>query len=60
MQNTTIIEFARQLLVIHGVKASEEARVHERICVKYGAEHTAETWRSVQAVLKDMKANCLH
>lgn len=60
MQNATIIEFARQLLVIHGVKASEEARVHERICVKYGAEHTAETWRSVQAALKDMKGNCLH
>jgi len=63
MQNATIIEFARQLLVIHGVKASEEARVHERICVKYGAERTAQTWRSVQtalAHLKDKKANCLH
>lgn len=63
MQDATIIEFARQLLVIHGVKASEEARVHERICVKYGAERTAETWRSVQtalASLKDKKANCLH
>lgn len=63
MQDASIIEFARQLLVIHGVKASEEARVHERICVKYGAERTAETWRSVQtalADLKDRKANCLH
>ena len=60
MQNATIIEFARQLLVVHGVKASEEAAVHERICVKYGAESTAETWRSVQTALKDIKANCLH
>ncbi|QIG51916.1 hypothetical protein G5V57_31960 [Nordella sp. HKS 07] len=63
MQDATIIEFARQLLVIHGVKASEEARVHERICVKYGAERTAEAWRSVQTALadiKDKKANCLH
>jgi len=63
MQDATIIEFARQLLVIHGVKASEEARVHERICVKYGAERTARTWRSVQTALadiKDKKANCLH
>lgn len=55
MQDATIIEFARQLLVIHGVKASEEARVHERICVKYGAERTAETWRSVQTALADLK-----
>lgn len=60
MHNATIIEFARQLLVIHGVKACEEAKVHERICVKYGADSTAETWRSVQTVLKDMKGNCLH
>lgn len=60
MQNATIIEFARQLLVIHGVKACEEAEVHERICVKYGADRTAKTWRSVQTALKDMNANCLH
>ncbi len=60
MQNATIIEFARQLLVIHGVKAIEEARVHERICTKYGADSTAETWRSVQTALKDLKTTCLH
>lgn len=60
MHNATIIEFARQLLVIHGVKACEEAEVHERICVKYGADSTAQTWRSVQTALKDMKGNCLH
>lgn len=59
MHEATIIEFARQLLVIHGVKASEEAQVHERICVKYGAERTAETWRSVQTALRDMDS-CLH
>ena len=44
MQNATIIEFARQLL-----------EVHERICVKYGAKRTAETWRNVQTALKDMR-----
>ena len=55
MQNATIIEFARQLLIIHGVKACEEAEVHERICVKYGAKRTAETWRNVQTALKDMR-----
>ena len=63
MQNATIIEFARQLLVVHGVKASEEAQLHERICTKFGAERTAETWRSVQtalADLRDKKSNCLH
>jgi hypothetical protein len=60
MQNAPIIEFARQLLVVHGAKASEEAAVHERICVKYGADRTAETWRSVQTALKDLKGNCLH
>ncbi|HTN97740.1 MAG TPA: hypothetical protein VL101_12250 [Nordella sp.] len=59
MQEATIIEFARQLLVIHGVKASEEAQVHERICVKYGAKRTAQTWRSVQTALRDMDS-CLH
>src|SRR6476646_10301847 len=63
MQNSTIIEFARQLLVVHGAKASEEAAVHERICTKYGAERTAETWRSVQTALADLKSkkgSCLH
>jgi hypothetical protein len=60
MQNATIIEFARQLLVVHGAKAAEEAAVHERICVKYGAERTAETWRNVQTALEDLKGNCLH
>jgi hypothetical protein len=60
MHNATIIEFARQLRVVHGTKAAEEAAVHERICAKYGAERTAETWRSVQTALADMKGNCLH
>jgi hypothetical protein len=60
MHNATIIEYARQLLVVHGAKAYEEAAVHERICTKYGAERTAETWRSVQTALEDMKGNCLH
>jgi hypothetical protein len=60
MQNATIIEFARQLLVVHGAKAADEAAVHERICVKYGAARTAETWRNVQTALEDLKGNCLH
>ena len=63
MQNATIIEFARQLLVVHGAKASEEAAVHERICVKCGADRTAETWRNVQTALEDLKrkkGSCLH
>ena len=60
MQNATIIEFARQLLVVHGPRAADEAAAHERICVKYGAERTAETWRSVQTALADLKGPCLH
>ncbi|MGE3874468.1 MAG: hypothetical protein AB7F74_16085 [Parvibaculaceae bacterium] len=60
MHNATIIEFARQLLVVHGAHAAEEAAVHERICVKYGAERTAETWRNVQTALEDLKSNRLH
>jgi hypothetical protein len=59
MHNATIIEFARQLLVVHGAKATEEALVHERICMKYGAERTAETWRNVQTALEDLKGKCL-
>jgi len=59
-QNATIVEFARQLLVVHGAKAAEEAAVHERICVKCGAERTAETWRSVQTALEDLTGKCLH
>jgi hypothetical protein len=60
MQNATIIEFARQLLVVHGTKAAQEAAAHERICVKYGAERTAETWRNVQTALEDLESNSLH
>ena len=60
MQNATIIEFARQLLVVHGANAAEEAAVHERICVKYGAKRTAETWRNVQTALEDLQGKCLH
>ncbi len=59
-QNATIIALARQLLVVHGGKAREEAELHERMCVKYGADRTAEAWRNVQTALDDMKASCLH
>ena len=60
MQNATIVEFARQLLVVHGAKACEEAEVHERICMKYGADRTAAAWRNVQTALRDMQGDCLH
>ena len=58
--NTTMVEFARQLLVIHGGRASEEAAFHERICTKYGADRTAETWRSVQTALSELKGEYLN
>ena len=56
MENITITEFARQLVVIHGAKACEEAAMQERICEKFGAERTARTWRHVRTALGTMKA----
>jgi hypothetical protein len=55
MENITIMEFARQLVVIHGAKACEEAATQERICEKFGAERTARTWRHVRTALNDIK-----
>ncbi|MGE3832080.1 MAG: hypothetical protein AB7F76_13875 [Parvibaculaceae bacterium] len=56
MENITIMEFARQLVVIHGAKACEEAAMQERICEKFGAERTARTWRHVRTALNDIRA----
>jgi hypothetical protein len=53
MQN--IVEFARQVIFVHGGKAGLEAACHADICERAGDRKTAETWRLVRATIDDLE-----
>jgi hypothetical protein len=50
------VEFARQLLYIHGPRAEAEAAQHAKICAKMGDEKTAEMWHRVEATISTVRA----
>jgi hypothetical protein len=54
------VEFARQLLYVHGSRAEAEAAQHANICTKMGDEKTAEMWQQVEAAIGDVRAASLH
>jgi hypothetical protein len=55
MQEIDIHNFARQLLEAHGDKAVAEAA--QRACAfeKEGKSEEAQTWRHIEAALKEMR-----
>lgn len=54
--------FAEALVFVHGKRAESEAARHAALCEKSGDAETAETWRKVQAAVRDLRHNsgCLN
>ncbi len=50
------VEFARQLLYIHGARAEAEAAQHAHMCARMGDENTAEMWHRVEATISTVRA----
>jgi len=58
MQN--IVDFARQVIFVHGGKAVSEAAYHAELCERAGDARTAHTWRKVQAAISDLEKPQTH
>ncbi|MBL8907028.1 MAG: hypothetical protein JNM20_10155 [Rhizobiales bacterium] len=58
MQN--LVDFARQVIFVHGGKAVSEAAYHAELCERLGDVKTARTWRLVQAAIADLEKPCIH
>jgi len=54
MQGLNIQEYARQLLGAHGDKAVAEAAQKARALEEQGKSEEAQTWRQIEAALKEM------
>ncbi len=54
MEETVIIEYARQLREAHGDRAIVEAVQRAIACEKRHDKEAAQTWRHVEAALKEM------
>ena len=55
MGEMEIHEYARQLLEAHGAMAVVEAAQKACSCEERGQTEEAETWRHIEAVLKQMR-----
>ena len=55
MNETTINEYARQLLEAHGDRAVAEAAQRAVACEQRKDEEEAKTWRHIEAALKLMR-----
>ena len=55
MQEIDIFEYARQLLEAHGDKAVAEAAQKACAFEQQGKNEEAETWRHIEAALKQMR-----
>jgi hypothetical protein len=55
MQEIEIQDYARQLLEAHGDKAVAEAAQKASALEKQGDSEQAETWRHIEAALKQMR-----
>ena len=58
MQN--LVDFARQVIFVHGGKAVSEAAYHAELCERAGDSKTAHTWRRVQAAISDLEQPRVH
>lgn len=57
---SSFVEFARQLVYIHGARAEAEAAQHAKICARMGDDRTAGMWHRVEAAIGDVRAARLH
>jgi hypothetical protein len=55
MQEIEIQDYARQLLDAHGDKAVAEAAQKASALEKQGDSEQAQTWRHIEAVIKQMR-----
>ena len=55
MDETAINEYARQLLDAHGDRAVAEAAQRAVACEERNEKEEAQTWRHVEAALKEMR-----
>ena len=55
MDETVIAEYARQLMEAHGDRAIAEAAQRAVACERQEDKEGAETWRHVEAALKEMR-----
>ena len=55
MEETVIIEYARQLKEAHGDHAIAEAAQRAVACERERDKEGAQTWRHVEAALKEMQ-----
>ena len=60
MQHAALTDFARQLLAIHGERASAEAAQHKLICENSGDRKTAGIWRELETVLVTVSRESCH
>lgn len=54
MRGVDLQDYARQMLEAHGDKAVAEAAQKARALEEQGKADEAETWRSIEAALKEM------
>jgi hypothetical protein len=54
------VEFARQLIYVHGIRAEAEAQQHAMICTRMGDAETAEMWYRVEAVIESLRPGSLN
>ncbi len=55
MEETVITEYARQLMEAHGDRAVAEAAQRAVECERRKDKEGAQTWRHVEAALKEMR-----
>jgi hypothetical protein len=55
MEETVITEYARQLMEAHGDRAIAEAAQRAVACEQQDDKEEAQTWRHVEAALKEMR-----
>jgi hypothetical protein len=55
MEPVTVPDYARRLFEAHGVKAIAEAAQKASDLEKKGDKQQAETWRRIEAALKEMR-----
>ncbi|HTR14664.1 MAG TPA: hypothetical protein VMI72_15780 [Roseiarcus sp.] len=55
MEETLITEYARQLMEAHGHRAIAEAAQRAVACERQEDKEGAQTWRRVEAALREMR-----
>jgi hypothetical protein len=55
MQQSTLVEFASQVIFVHGANAEAEAAQQAALCERVGKTKTAETWHRVEAVIGSLR-----